>query len=85
MLVAEGVGPVQAHLDLHFRLMHHDLLAELIEATCCFKSLGGIRWLDARQKRQVSSAVGRTGSCCHAVGVIAPWVCRTQGSGTACS
>lgn len=53
MLVAEGVSPVQAHLDLHFRLMHHDLLAELIEATCGFKYLGGIRMLDARYRRQV--------------------------------
>jgi hypothetical protein len=33
--------------------MHHDLLAELYFATCCFKSLGGISWLDGRQKRQV--------------------------------
>lgn len=53
VLVAEGVGAVQAHLDLHFRLMHHDLLAELIDATCCFKALGGIGMLNARQKRQV--------------------------------
>jgi hypothetical protein len=53
VLVAEGVGAVQAHLDLHFRLMHHDLLAELIDATCCFKALGGIGMLNARQRRQV--------------------------------
>lgn len=54
VLAAEGVGPVQAHLDLHFRLMHYELLADLISATCCFKSLGGIRWLDMRERRQVS-------------------------------
>lgn len=62
VLVAEGVGPVNAHLDLHFRLMHHDLLAELIDATCSFKALGGIGMLEARQKRQVSSPASSTGA-----------------------
>jgi hypothetical protein len=64
VLVAEGVGPVQAHLDLHFRLMQHDLLAELVDATCCFKDLGGIKWLDDRQRRQVRCCYCCCCCCC---------------------
>lgn len=52
MLAAEGISPLDAHLDLHFRLMHHDLLAELVDAACCFRSKGGVKRLDAL-KRQV--------------------------------
>jgi hypothetical protein len=45
--------------------MHHDLLAELIESTCCFKSLGGISMLNSRDRRQVgrlASKYGATGA-----------------------
>jgi hypothetical protein len=50
-LVAEGVSPTDAHLDLHFRLTHHDLLADLIDAVGSMKDAGGIAGLDARKVR----------------------------------
>jgi hypothetical protein len=68
VLVAEGVTPVQAHMDVHFRLMHHDLLAELIGSTCSFKALGGIGMLNARDRRQVGG-VARVYWCLYTVTV----------------
>jgi hypothetical protein len=45
------VSATDAHLDLHFRLTHHDLLADLIDAVGSMKDAGGIAGLDARKVR----------------------------------
>lgn len=55
-MVADGVTAVDAHIDLHFRLGHHDLLADLMEAVQMFKYDGGITGLDARLKVRCSNA-----------------------------
>lgn len=49
-LVADDLSAVDAHIDLHFRLGHHDLLADLIDAVQMFKYEGGITGLEARLK-----------------------------------
>jgi hypothetical protein len=48
-LAADSISPSDAQLDLHFRLTHHDLLADLIDAVASFKEAGGIAGLDTRK------------------------------------
>lgn len=47
--MVEGLSAVDAHLDLHFRLTHHDLLADLIDSVGKMRDAGGIGGLNARK------------------------------------
>jgi hypothetical protein len=49
------VSAVAGHLDLHFRLMRQDLLADLCDAAARLKAEGGILGLDARMKVSICS------------------------------
>ncbi len=44
---AISLEPWQGHLDMHFRLMRHDLLADLNDSVLQFKEQGGVRKLQA--------------------------------------
>lgn len=72
-LVAEGIPEVDAHIDLHFRLGHHDLLADIIDAVQMFQYEGGIAGLDARSKVSLGYFPPRTSTQVTACKPLPTW------------